>query len=222
LAQQGHAGAGAAADRVSGCSVMFVLLIARQESCMVYVIQLLLRVLLIVCLACQDTHACVARFTCLQLSCRVIQANGFDTPTVLDSPPPAAAAAAAAGNVPGPSISSRGGSSADLQLRVLVARKSSDWTAGAAEADTPAVEMRPDNVATWFSKVNCALHAYCSAECTAVHVRPTVHSGCHIYSTVLSKLLAGDGNAVIGSLPPSAVATLCAACTLAAWLDRPC
>lgn len=42
----------------------------------------------------------------------------------------------------------------DLQLQVLVAYKSSDWTAGAAEADTAAaVDMQPDNVRAWFTKV---------------------------------------------------------------------
>jgi hypothetical protein len=40
-----------------------------------------------------------------------------------------------------------------LQLQVLVAWKAVDWTAGAAEADTAAVDMRPENVQAWFTKV---------------------------------------------------------------------
>jgi hypothetical protein len=43
----------------------------------------------------------------------------------------------------------------DLQLQVLVAWKAVDWTAGAAEADTAAVDMRPENVQAWFTKVSC-------------------------------------------------------------------
>lgn len=42
----------------------------------------------------------------------------------------------------------------DLQLQVLVAWKTVDWTAGAAEADTAAVDMRPENVQAWFTKVS--------------------------------------------------------------------
>lgn len=41
-----------------------------------------------------------------------------------------------------------------LQLQVLVAWKSADWTAGAAEADISGVDMRPENVQAWFTKVS--------------------------------------------------------------------
>lgn len=127
----------------------------------------------------------------LLLLCRIIQANGFDTPVVLDSPEAAAAAVAAALGTQPPSApvsaqqatkaaptpaaaapvplghtvsaqaaeagnsSSGKETSSDLQLQVLVALKSSDRFGGAAESDAAAgLEMRPDNVQTWFTKVS--------------------------------------------------------------------
>jgi hypothetical protein len=133
---------------------------------------------------------CAAAAACVQLVCRIIQANGFDKPVVLDSPAAAAelaqsrqASQATAGAVatqaqaatqsgsPGtahngnttavtqgssvvPSSSSRGSTQAGAQIQVLVAWKSRDWTAGAAELDTATgVDMRPDNVEAWFTKV---------------------------------------------------------------------
>lgn len=127
----------------------------------------------------------------LLLLCRIIQANGFDTPVVLDSPEAAAAAVAAALGIQPPSApasaqpatqaaptpaaaapvplantvpeqaadndSSSSKYSSDLQLQVLVALKSPDQFGGAADADAAAgLEMRPDNVQTWFTKVGQA------------------------------------------------------------------
>jgi hypothetical protein len=99
-----------------------------------------------------------------------MSANGLDTPVVLDSLAAAAAAAfrhrqhnnSANGthspkNIAAAAVAGADGSSSSngAQLQVLVARKSLDWTAGAAAADTAGgvVDMRPDNVHAWFTKV---------------------------------------------------------------------
>lgn len=102
-----------------------------------------------------------------------MSANGFDNPVVLDSLAAAAAAFGRTQHNPAATVAhsslsqpqssaaaaavANGSGSSGVQLQVLVARKSRDWTAGAAAAGTGAgVDMRPDNVQDWFTKVRSA------------------------------------------------------------------
>lgn len=114
----------------------------------------------------------------------LLQANGFDVAAVLDSPAAVAAFSTSASlpssdspaaQLPGLSSVAVGGAAAagvtaadgilhpagsvavTAEMCVIVAAQSQDWTAGAAAADTAGgVDMRPDNVSSWFTKPGLA------------------------------------------------------------------
>lgn len=129
----------------------------------------------------QPTPAAGNRNASYFVVCRLLQANGFDVAAVLDSPAAVAAfstatgvptsespaeqlpgrSSAAVGNAAAAGVTAAdgvqhpaGGAAVSAEMCVIVATPSQDWTAGAAAADTAGgVDMRPDNVECWFTKV---------------------------------------------------------------------
>lgn len=146
--------------------------------------------------------------------CRIISSNGFDAALVVDSPAAAAALAAqteqqqptdtAAEAVAGVPQGPQAGS----DLYVLVARKAKNWTAGAAEADiAAAVDMRPDNVGSWFTKV-CVCVAG-NVMCVSRHAMVGWLSHTEVHSSVTAQPGQALAQGWYGAqAPESALATL--------------
>jgi len=71
------------------------------------------------------------------------------------------------------------------EMCVIVAAQSQDWTAGAAAADTAGgVDMRPDNVSSWFTKVSRRCMAW-AAFGRAWHAEEAVFAACNCSSDTI-------------------------------------
>lgn len=91
----------------------------------------------------QSCDVCLLIRLCFFATGRLLQANGFDEPMVLDAATHHQAQPGSHEQWPG------------LEMQVLVASKPRLWTAGAAPADTAGdVEMCAENVTAWFTKVS--------------------------------------------------------------------